>query len=206
MIFSSLSTYLPAASVLAGAAVGASWAGREGAVAGTACALVAAAPLCGTHAVRAVVPCGLAAVAAFAVGRVVGADPSAWLFGTATFLCLGVGLTVLAGVVARGAAAGVGWIAGTLVAALPLRGWPVDGAVPWWIGPANPLTRLFYAAGIDWFRRPGLYDTLGTAYFAPGAAAYGEGWTTIFGVIGVTAWGLAGIVHWVRRRRGSSRS
>ena len=163
---------------------------------------VSAAPLCGTSATAALLPGVLAFVAAVGCGIALDARMGEWVIASGTVLALGIGLTTFAASVARGAAQGVGWVVGAAVAAVPLRAIPVDGVVPWWAGPTNPATGLFYAAGVDWFRKPGLYDTLGTAYFSP-ASSNGGPFEQLFAIIGVTTWVLAGILEGMRRRRGS---
>lgn len=197
-----VSAWIPAAFISMSAAVGAWGGGRDGMVVGVLGGCVSAAPLCGTAAVAALVPGAVAFVASVGCGFILGARMGEWTTAVASILTLGIGLTTLVASAARGAAQGVGWVVGAAVAAVPLRAIPVDGVVPWWAGPTNPATGLFYAAGIDWFRKPGLYDTLGTAYFFP-ASSNGGPFVQLFAIIGVTTWVLAGILEGMRRRRGS---
>ncbi|MEY2742638.1 MAG: hypothetical protein RIS21_1006, partial [Planctomycetota bacterium] len=144
-----VSAWIPAAFISMSAAVGAWGGGRDGMVVGVLGGCVSAAPLCGTSATAALLPGVLAFVAAVGCGIALDARMGEWVIASGTVLALGIGLTTFAASVARGAAQGVGWVIGAVVAAAPLRSVPVDGAVPWWAGRGNPATCLFYAAGVD---------------------------------------------------------
>lgn len=101
---------------------------------------------------------------------------------------------------------GIGWGIGGLLLALPFRAIPELGMVPVWAGDGNPVTRLVYACGIDWFHRPALYPTLGTAY--SGSLTPGADKTVLWGCLaaGVVAWVASGIVQTCRARQSGSQS